>query len=60
MVPSNVKLSEPLNTLPLESATTIVFAFALPNEIEPVPTLASIVRTLSANVIVAFDPACNL
>ena len=60
VVPSNVKLSEPLNTLPLASATTIVLAFAVPNEVVPVPTTASIVITLSFNDIVAFEPACSL
>ena len=60
VVPSNVMPSDPLNTLPLASATTTVFAFALPNEIAPDPTTASMVRTLSANEIVAFAPACSL
>ena len=60
MVPSNVKLSDPLNTLPLASATTTVFALALPNVVDPVPTTASIKSTLSVKVNVVLAPDCNL
>jgi len=60
VVPSNVKLSDPFTTLPLTSATTTVFAFAVPNAVVPEPTTASIVITLSLSDIVALEPACSL
>ena len=60
VVPSNVKLSDPFNTLPVASATKTVFALALPNVVDPAPTTASIKSTLSVKVNVVLAPDCNL